>query len=72
MVFVQLRSRHGNQPIEDIAASLRVSWSLNGDYEQLVCEVRSMIEAGSRYRNIDHHLGFGASLVLGTTLSETT
>lgn len=74
MVFVQLGSERGNYSIDDIAVSLWFYWSSSApgyDVEYWSNELRSMIELGSRYRNIDEHLGYGASLVLGTTLSET-
>ena len=74
MVFVQFGSERGNYSIDDIAISLWLYWTSSApsyDIEHWKIEVRTMIELGSRYRNIDEHLGFGASLVLGTTLSET-
>ncbi len=74
MVFVQFGSERGDYSIDDIAISLWFHWASSApsyDVEHWKSEVRSMIELGSRYRNIDEHLGYGASLVLGTTLSET-
>ena len=74
MVFVQFGSERGNYSIDDIAISLWLHWvssTPSYDVEHWKSEVRTMIELGSRYRNIDEHLGYGASLVLGTTLSET-
>lgn len=71
MLFVRLRSEYGNYSISEIALALWVHWAsseMNYDFEG---EVSTMIELGSRYRNIDEHLGYGASLVLGTALSET-
>ena len=74
MVFVQFRSERADYSIDNIAISLWFHWISSGpnyDVEYWKTEVRAMIELGSRYRNIDEHLGYGASLVLGTTLSET-
>ncbi|KAB8356711.1 hypothetical protein FH972_024286 [Carpinus fangiana] len=65
-----LRSEYGNRSIEDIAASLWAQCALNHGLQQLKVDVRSMIDMGSRYRNIDINLGYGASLVLGTALPE--
>ena len=65
-----MRSKLGNQRVEDIAASLYLQVP-NLGVDQLRRELEAMIDAGSRYRNIDHELGSGASLVLGTSLPET-
>lgn len=74
MLFVQLQSEGGNHSIDEIATSLWLQWIQRDpkyDVEYWRKEVGIMIELGSRYRNIDQHLGFGSSLILGTSLSET-
>lgn len=75
MVFVQLKSESRNYSIDEIAFAIWIHWASSAssyDLEYWKGEVSNMIELGSRYRNIDEHLGYGASLVLGTALSETT
>ncbi|WPH03434.1 Hypothetical protein R9X50_00631400 [Acrodontium crateriforme] len=74
LVFVQFGAERGNYSIDDIASALWIRWAISApsyDVEHWKGEVSAMIELGSRYRNIDEHLGFGASFVLGTSLSET-
>ena len=74
MLFVQLGSERGHYSVDEIALALWIHWASLApgyDVEYWKGEVSTMIERGSRYRNIDEQLGYGASLVLGTTLSET-
>jgi len=42
------------------------------DPMQIQVKITEMIDAGSRYRNLEQHLGIGVSLVLGMDPTETT
>lgn len=69
--FAQWRSQHGNRSARDITASVWPFWQTTYEFDELKDEVHKMMEAGSRYRNIDQHIGIAATFVLGTDIHET-
>lgn len=71
MLLVELRARENISSVEGVATFLHSSWSTQYSLCDLGNVVRSMIEAGHRYRNIEKVLGQGSILVLGTSIKET-
>lgn len=71
MLFVQWRSKNGDRSVSDIAAAVLPIWQATYRMEEIVNEIQTMIDAGSRYRNIEKQIGTAATFVMGTALSES-
>lgn len=69
---MDFQKAYGSSPIEEIAGDLHPFWSRYHDIKELISTVTLMIDAGSRYKNIDRVLGKGSYLVLGKDFAETT
>lgn len=72
VLLVEFRSKYPHALEEESAAVLHHSWSFQYTLEELSKKVHWMVDAGSRYMNIEKSLGPGAFLVLGKEMSETT
>lgn len=71
MLLVELRARKKISSVEGVATFLLSSWSTQYSLHELEIVVKSMIDDGYRYRNIEKVLGRGSILVLGTSIKET-
>jgi hypothetical protein len=69
-LLVEYQSRHASLSHDAIAELLHGVFG--DDVESFKRLITNMVDAGSRYRNLEKSIGLGAALVLGTELSETT
>jgi len=71
-LLVEYQSQHARLSHEAIAHQLWQSGIFRSDIEHFKRTISKMIDAGSRYRNLEKHIGMGAALGLGTDVAETT
>ena len=71
ILLVEFRSRFGYPSDEDTAQTIINLGLFHGDLSRLKQEIAEMINAGTRYKNLEKSLGMGASLVLGVNISES-
>lgn len=70
-IFVQWQSEHGSHALDAVVGTLWSNWNAEYTLPELASHINMMVESGSRYRNIDKHLGFGACFMLGKDLPES-
>jgi len=72
ILLSEYRARQ-NYPPEAVTVTEICQSGLFGlDSEEVAKTIRHMITAGSRYRNLENHLGDGVCLVLGMVLKESS
>lgn len=64
------RVKYGQSDLEELAGSL-VACGVVDDPGLILKTIELMVEAGSRYKNLEKSLGQGAIFVLGCKTSET-
>ncbi len=69
---MDFRKQYDSSPVEKIVGDLYPFWSNYHEHKELISTVSLMINAGSRYKNIDRVLGNGSYFVLGKDFAETT
>lgn len=72
LVLLRLKDMKHGMSAADIAKSLYELDNAYYAYEKVERTVAKMLNAGSRYRNLEHHLGSGLCFVLGTDVTEPT
>ena len=72
ILLVEFRALYGSTtPAADIALILYHAGTVRHSLEELTTTMDSMIDAGSRYKNIERVLGPGSTLLLGQNVKET-
>lgn len=71
ILLVEFRARYGSTPEAHIASILYRAGTVRHSLEELTDTMTTMIESGSRYKNIERVLGPGSTLLLGQEVKET-
>jgi hypothetical protein len=71
ILLVEFRARYGSTPEADIASILYRAGTVRHSLEELTNTMTTMIDSGSRYKNIERVLGPGSTLLLGQEVKET-
>jgi hypothetical protein len=69
--LVEFRAQYGNTPVAEIASILYHAGTVRHSLEELINTMESMIDSGSRHKNIERVLGPGSTLLLGQNVGET-
>jgi len=69
--LVEFRALYGGTPVAEIASILYHAGTVQYSLEELTTTMDSMIDSGSRYKNIERVLGPGSTLLLGQNVKET-
>ena len=72
MLLIEFRKLHDCSPVEETVFVLHQSGLVRHSLEKLSETMKTMIDDGSRYRNIEKVLGVGSALLLGNEISETS
>jgi chemotaxis receptor (MCP) glutamine deamidase CheD len=68
---LELQARHRGLSAEGTAEILHALDAANYQCDQVEAVVKEMLDAGSRYKNLEKALGEGVLFVLGQEISET-
>jgi hypothetical protein len=71
ILLVEFRALYGSTPVAEIASILYHAGTVQHSLEELTTTMDSMIDSGSRYKNIERVLGPGSTLLLGQNVKET-
>jgi hypothetical protein len=71
ILLVEFRALYGSTPVAEIASILYRAGTVRHTLEELTVTMTSMIDSGSRYKNIERVLGTGSTLLLGQNVKET-
>jgi hypothetical protein len=71
ILLVEFRALYGSTPVAEIALILYRAGTVRHTLEELTVTMTSMIDSGSRYKNIERVLGTGSTLLLGQNVKET-
>jgi hypothetical protein len=71
ILLVEFRALYGSTPVAEIASILYHTGTFRHSLEELTATMASMINSGSRYKNIERVLGPGSTLLLGQNVKET-
>ena len=71
IVLLEYRDRNSIPAIEETVASLCQLGEFGTDPHEIKGRIDEMLHSGSRYRNLEKHLGYGAVLALGSETPET-
>jgi hypothetical protein len=71
ILLVEFRALYGSTPVAEIASIIYSAGTVRHSYEELMTTMTSMIDSGSRYKNIERVLGTGSTLLLGQNVKET-
>jgi hypothetical protein len=71
ILLVEFRARYGSTPAAETASILYHGGRVRHSLEELTATMASMIDSGSRYKNIERVLGPGSTLLLGQEVKET-
>jgi hypothetical protein len=71
ILLVEFRALYGSTPAAKIASILYRARTVRHSLKELKATMASMIDSGSRYKNIEKVLGPGSTLLLGQNVKET-
>jgi hypothetical protein len=72
LLLAEFRAQYGCTPAVETASLLYQSGSVRHTLKELTDTMNLMIDAGSRYKNIERVLGAGSTLLLGQNISESS
>lgn len=70
-MLVEFRERIGIQGLDDTASFLHRYAGVGRDLVEAKCLLKTMVDAGSRYKQLEVALGKGVCMVLPTNIGET-
>lgn len=71
ILLVEFRALYSSTPVAEITLMLYRAGKVQHSLEELTTTMASMIDSGSRYKNIERVLGPGSTLLLGQNVGET-
>ena len=71
ILLVEFRAQYCSTPVTEIASILHRAGTVRHSLDELTNTMNSMIDSGSRYKNIERVLGLGSTLLLGQDVKET-
>ena len=71
LLLVEFRAQYGSTPVAKTASILYQAGTVRHSLEELADTMNAMIDAGSRYKNIERVLGAGSTLLLGQDVKES-
>jgi len=72
LLLAEFRVQYGGTPAAETASLLYQTRSVRHSLKELTDTMSLMIDAGSRYKNIEKVLGAGSTLLLGQSISESS
>lgn len=70
-MLIEFRKEVGETPIEDTAWFLHYYARLGRNVQEATSTLNTMIESGSKYKQLEDYLGAGVCFVLPTNIGET-